>query len=58
MIYSFSEIWVSICGKQEEFNIDKFIMMGDMFSNSVLYSRVLSKFQLSNPYFSKAIALS
>jgi hypothetical protein len=49
---------VSICGKQEEFNIDKFIMMGDMFSNSVLYSRVLSKFQLSNPYFSKAIALS
>jgi hypothetical protein len=43
---------------KKEFNIDKFIMMGDMFSNSVLYSRVLSKFQLSNPYFSKAIALS
>ena len=43
---------------KKEFNIDKFIMMGDMFSNSVLYSRILSKFQLSNPYFSRAIALS
>jgi len=34
-----------------------FIMMGDMFENAILYSRILSKFQLSNPYFAKAIAL-
>ena len=40
-----------------KFKISNFIMMGDMFSNAVLYSRILSKFQLSNPYFSKSIAL-
>lgn len=40
-----------------KFKIDKFVMMGDMFENSVLYSRILSKFQLNNPYFSKGFAL-
>ena len=43
---------------KEKFKCDNIIMMGDMFSNSVLYSRILSKYQLSNPYFSKAIALA
>jgi hydrogenase maturation factor HypF (carbamoyltransferase family) len=43
---------------KSKFNLEHFVMMGDMFGNSVLYSRILSKFQLSNPYFSKAIALS
>lgn len=42
---------------KEKFKIENFIMMGDMFENSVLHSRILSKFQLSNPYFSKSIAL-
>ena len=37
--------------------IDNFVMMGDMFENAILYSRILSKFQLSNPYFTKAFAL-
>jgi hypothetical protein len=36
---------------------EHFVMMGDMFENAVLYSRILSKFQMSNPYFPKAIAL-
>ncbi|WP_373003565.1 hydrogenase [Sulfurimonas sp.] len=40
-----------------KFKIDKFVMMGDMFENTVLYSRILSKFQLNNPYFSKGFAL-
>jgi hypothetical protein len=40
-----------------KFKCEHFIMMGDMFGNSVLYSRILSKFQLSNPYFSKSFAL-
>ncbi len=40
-----------------KFKIEQFIMMGNMFSNSVLYSRILSKFQLSNPFFSKMYAL-
>ncbi|OPX27275.1 MAG: hypothetical protein B1H07_02030 [Campylobacteraceae bacterium 4484_166] len=40
-----------------KFKINNFIMMGDMFGNSVFYSRILSKFQLSNPYFAKSIAL-
>jgi len=42
---------------KDKFKITNIVMMGDMFSNSVLYSRILSKFQLSNPYFSKATAL-
>jgi metallophosphoesterase superfamily enzyme len=42
---------------KKKFKIDNIIMMGDMFENSVLYSRILSKYQLANPYFSKAIAL-
>jgi len=42
---------------KERFKIDNIIMMGDMFENSILYSRILSKYQLANPYFAKAIAL-
>lgn len=40
-----------------KFKIDNFVMMGDMFENSVLYSRMLSRFQLNKPYFSKGFAL-
>jgi len=40
-----------------KFKVDNFIMMGDMFENSVLYSRILSKLQLNHPYFSKGFAL-
>lgn len=40
-----------------KFKKDNFVIMGNMFENSVLYSRILSKFQLSNPYFSKEFAL-
>lgn len=42
---------------KEKFKLDNIIMMGDMFGNNVLYSRILSKYQLANPYFAKAIAL-
>ena len=42
---------------KSEFKIDNFIMTGDMFENSVMYSRILSKFQLQKPYFSSFIAL-
>jgi len=42
---------------KERFKIDNIIMMGDIFENSILYSRILSKYQLSNPYFAKSIAL-
>ena len=42
---------------KKAFQIDTFIMMGDMFENSVLYSRILNKFQLQKPYFSMNIAL-
>ena len=41
---------------KSKFKIDNFIMMGDMFDNSIIYSRILSKFQLSKPFFSKSIA--
>lgn len=39
-----------------KFKISNFVMMGDMFENSIIYSRILSKFQLSHPHFSKSIA--
>jgi len=39
-----------------KFKITNFVMMGDMFENSIVYSRILSKFQLSHPFFSKSIA--
>jgi len=42
---------------KSQFSIKEAIFMGDMFSNSVLYSRILSKYQLATPYFSKNIAL-
>jgi hydrogenase maturation factor HypF (carbamoyltransferase family) len=42
---------------KEKFKLENIVMMGDMFENSVLYSRILSKYQLANPYFAKAIAM-
>jgi len=42
---------------KQKFSIRDSIMMGDIFSNNVFYSRILSKYQMQNPYFSKSIAL-
>jgi len=42
---------------KKTFKIDNIIMMGDMFENSVLYSRILSKYQLAKPFFSKQFAI-
>jgi hypothetical protein len=42
---------------KKKFKIDNYIMMGDMFDNSILYSRILSKFSISKPHFSKSYAL-
>jgi hypothetical protein len=54
---AFGDMIISNCNQlKSTFNIENFIMMGDMFENNILYSRILSKFQLSNPYFSKDIA--
>ncbi|MBN2824651.1 MAG: hydrogenase [Campylobacterales bacterium] len=53
-----ADMAMSVCNQlKTKFKIEHFIMMGNLFGNSVLYSRMLSKFQLSNPYFSKAFAL-
>jgi len=42
---------------KQKFSIKDSIMMGDIFSNNVFYSRILSKYLMQNPYFSKSIAL-
>ena len=42
---------------KKKFQIDNFIIMGDMFENSILYSRILSKFTMNKPHFSRAYAL-
>ncbi len=54
---SFADMTISNLNQLKlKFKIDNFVMLGDMFQNSVMYSRILSKFQLSNPYFSSSIA--
>jgi len=54
---AYGDMTISILNQlKTKLKIDNFVMMGDMFENSILYSRILSKFQLSNPYFSKSIA--
>jgi len=40
-----------------KYGVEQFVMMGDMFENSVLYSRILSRFSQYNPHFSKGFAL-
>ncbi len=40
-----------------KYKVTNFVMMGNMFENSVLHSRILSKFQLAKPYFPKGFAL-
>jgi len=42
---------------KNKLKIENFIIMGDMFENSILYSRILSKFSTNNPFFSKYYAL-
>ncbi len=42
---------------KQKFKIDNFILFGDIFSNTILFNRVLSKFTISKPYFSRSIAL-
>ncbi len=55
---AYGDMVVSVFSQlKKEFKLDKFILFGDIFSNSVVYSRILSKFQISKPYFSKEIAL-
>ncbi|WP_353661407.1 hydrogenase [Hydrogenimonas sp. SS33] len=55
---AFGDMAVSVLGQiKREFKIDTFLLMGDLFENSVLFSRILSKFQISKPYFSSRIAL-
>lgn len=40
-----------------KYGVEQFVMMGAMFENSVLYSRVLSRFSQHKPHFSKGFAL-
>lgn len=40
-----------------KYHIENFVLFGDMLANSVLHSRIESKFALSKPYISKSIAL-
>jgi hydrogenase maturation factor HypF (carbamoyltransferase family) len=55
---AYGDMTISILNQlKKTFRIDNIIMMGDMFENSVLYSRILSKYQLANPFFSKKFAL-
>jgi hydrogenase maturation factor HypF (carbamoyltransferase family) len=55
---AYGDMTISILNQlKKTFRIDNIIMMGDMFENSVLYSRILSKYQLAKPFFSKQFAL-
>jgi hydrogenase maturation factor HypF (carbamoyltransferase family) len=39
-------------------SIENFIVAGGLYENSVFYSRVMSKFAMSHPFFSKEFALT
>ena len=55
---AFGDMTISTLNQlKEKFKIQNFVMMGNMFDNTVLYSRILSKFQLSKPHFSKSYAI-
>ena len=55
---AYGDMAISILNQlQKKFDIDNFIMLGDMFENTILYSRILSKFSIQKPHFSKAYAL-
>ncbi|QOG12596.1 hydrogenase [Arcobacter sp. FWKO B] len=55
---SIADMVISILSQlKDRYKIEHFIMMGDMLENSVVYSRILSKFAMSNPYFSKEIGI-
>jgi hypothetical protein len=55
---SLADMVISILSQlKDRYKIEHFIMMGDMLENSVVYSRILSKFAMSNPYFSKEIGI-
>jgi len=56
---AFGDMTISTLNQlKKEFKTQDIIMMGDMFENSVLYSRILSKAQLSKPFFSREFAIS
>ena len=55
---AYGDMAISIMNQlNKRFRIDNYIMLGDMFENSILYSRILSKFAIQKPYFSKDFAL-
>ncbi|MCW8838749.1 MAG: hydrogenase [Thiovulaceae bacterium] len=53
-----ADMAISTLGQlKTKYKIDNFVMMGNMFENTVVHSRIVSKFSLSNPYFSKGTAI-
>ncbi len=55
---AYGDMVVSVLGQlKNKFKIDNAVLLGDLFENSVLFSRVLSKLQNSKPYISAKIAL-
>ena len=55
---AYADMAISVTNQlKRKFNIENIIIMGDMFENSVVYSRILTKMQLSKPFFSKKFAL-
>ncbi|MCF6200511.1 MAG: hydrogenase [Hydrogenimonas sp.] len=49
---------ISVTGQlKQKLKIEETIFLGDIFENSVLFSRILSKLQSSNPFFPTKIAL-
>ncbi len=55
---AFGDMAVSVLGQlKRRYKIENFVLFGDMFENTVLFSRILSKFQISTPFFPRAIAL-
>ncbi|MGM0623918.1 MAG: hydrogenase [Campylobacterota bacterium] len=56
---AFADLGMSVLNQlKQKVEIDNFVLFGQMFENSVFYSRIKSKFAMNNPYFAKSIGLS
>lgn len=56
---SLADMAISVANQLgKKFDSQNFIMMGNMFANNIFYGRILTKFGIQNPFFSRMFALA
>jgi hypothetical protein len=58
ILEAYGDMTISVLNQlKSRFKIENFILFGDMFADSTIFKRVLSRFTISKPYISRAVAL-